>query len=173
MIAQSKEFLRNLINPEGRFVVEHYRKGRLIGKYAMPNGITNEGKDLLLDVMFNDATQIANNSWFIGLIDNAGGPSVDPTDTMPSHGGWSEFTAFSEGTRVAWGSGAASAQSTTNSTPATFNITGAAATVFGVFIPTNSTKGGTTGDLWATAAFSVPVPVTGGDQLKITYTVSS
>jgi hypothetical protein len=161
------------VDPRGRFAVEHYDKnGKLIGIYDVPNGITNEGKDLLLDVMFNDTSQIANNSWFIGLIDLSGFSTLADADTMSSHAGWNEFTSYTEANRVAWGSGAASSQSTTNASPATFNINGSG-TVKGVFVPTNSTKSGTSGTLWATALFAADVPVSNGDQLKVTYTVSA
>jgi hypothetical protein len=157
----------------GKFQIEHRDKdGKLLGVYDMPNGIVNEGKDKILDVMFNDATAIANASWYIGLIDLSGYSAPAAADTMSSHAGWNEFTSYSEGTRVAWGSGAASSQSTTNATPATFNISGSG-TVKGVFITSNSTKSGTSGLLWATALFSADVPVSNGDQLKVTYTVSA
>lgn len=167
MLASVLESLR------GRIQVEHYdRFGRFKGKYDVPNGITNEGKDKILDDMFNDGTQTANNSWFLGLVDLSGFSALADTDTMGSHGGWNEFTSYSEANRVAWGSGAASSQSITNSSPATFNITGSG-TVKGVLVPTNNTKGGTSGTLWATALFAADVPVSNGDQLKITYTVSA
>ena len=163
----------NQLDPRGRFDVEHLDKnGNIKGRYSMPNGIVNEGKDKILDDMFNDGVQTANNSWFIGLIDSSGYTGLNDTDTMSSASGWNEFTTYSEGTRVAWGSAVAASQSTTNGTAATFNITGSA-TVNGVFITTNSTKSGTSGTLWATALFAAAVPVSNGDQLKITYTVSA
>lgn len=152
--------------------MEHWRDGELIGVYDTFNDITNEGKNLIFDVMFNTATQIANNSWFIGLISLTSFSALAATDVMSSHAGWTEFTSYSQSTRVAWGSGAASSQSVTNGTAATFDVTGSG-TVKGVFITSNSTKGGTTGKLWATALFSADVPVNNGDQLKVTYTVSA
>jgi len=159
--------------PKGQFQVEHYNsKGKLLGIYDLPNGITNVGKDLILDVMFNDGVAIANNSWFVGLIDLSGFTALAAADTMASHAGWNEFTTYSEANRVAWGSGAAASQSTTNSSPATFNVTGSA-TVKGIFINSNNTKSGSTGTLWSTALFAADVPVTNGDQLKVTYTVST
>lgn len=160
------------MKPKGRFVIEHRDKnGRLKGKYEIPNGIVNEGKDKILDVMFNDGTAVANNSWYIGLVDNSGYTGLAAADTMSSHSGWNEFTSYSEANRVAWGSGAAASQSTTNASPATFNISGSG-TVKGVFVTSNNTKSGTSGLLWATALFSADVPVSNGDQLKVTYTVS-
>ena len=170
---EKKIVIPSFFNPKGRFNVDHFdRLGNLLGQYQFPNGITDEGKDLILDVMFNDVTAIANNSWFLGLIDLSGFTALADADTMASHGGWNEFTSYSEANRVAWGSGVSSSQSTTNSSPATFNITGSG-TIKGVFAPTNNTKSGTSGNLWATALFSADVPVSNGDQLKVTYTVSA
>jgi hypothetical protein len=165
--------LLDILKPRGKFYVEHRnKKGKLLGKYEVPNGIVNVGKDKILDDMFNDGTQTANSAWCIGLIDNSGFSALADADTMSSHSGWNEFTSYSEANRVAWGSGAAASQSTTNSSPATFNISGSG-TVKGVFVTTNNTKGGTSGTLWATALFAADVPVSNGDQLKITYTVSA
>jgi len=159
--------------PRGQFQVVHYDKmGHLLGTYDFPNGITNVGKNFILDVMFSDETPVASSSWYIGLIDNSGFTALADADTMSSHSGWNEFTSYSEANRVAWGPGAAASQSITNASPATFNISGSG-TVKGVFITSNNTKGGTTGYLWATALFSADVPVSNGDQLKVTYTVSA
>lgn len=152
--------------------VELYRQGELAEIIETFNDITNVGKNYILDVMFNGGTQIANNSWFIGLISNSSYTGVAAGDTMASHSGWTEFTTYSQSTRVAWGSGAASGQATTNATAATFDIT-SSGTVKGVFVNSVSTKSGTTGTLWATALFAADVPVSNGDQLKITYTVSA
>ena len=158
---------------KGVFNVEHYDKdGNLINIYKVKNLITNVGKDYILDTMFNDGTQIANSSWFVGIIDNSGYTAIDATDTMASHSGWNEFTTYSEANRVAWGSGASASQTTTNASPATFNITGSG-TLQGIFVNSDNTKSGTTGTLWNAALFAATVPVTNGDQLKITYSVSA
>ena len=158
---------------EGRFQVEHFRDGKLLNTYEMPNGITNEGKDHILDVEFSDATQIAGTGWFIGLVDLSGFTALADADVMSSHAGWNEFTSYSEANRVAWGPGTPASQSITNSSAATFNISGNG-TVKGIFIVTNNTKADeTTGILWSTALFAADVPVSNGDQLKITYTVSA
>lgn len=157
----------------GRFQIEHLDKdGNVKGVYDFPNDITNEGKNQLFEIMFHDGTQIANASWFIGLISNSGYSALAAGDTMASHSGWTEFTGYSQSTRVAWGAGAAASQSITNSSPATFDIN-ATGTVKGIFVVSNSTKGGTSGKLWATALFTADVPVANGDQLRVTYTVSA
>lgn len=150
----------------------HFRGGRLIGSYLTLNDITNQGKNSIFDVYFNNGTQIANSSWYIGLINASGYTALANTDVMSAHGGWTEFTSYTQANRVAWGSGAATGQTVTNATPATFDIN-SSGTIKGVFIVTNNTKSGNTGTLWATALFGADVPVTNGDQLKITYTVAA
>lgn len=159
-------------SPKGKYQVEHWRDGKKIDVYDINNDITNQGKNSIFDVMFHDATQIASSSWVIGLISNSGYSALAAGDVMSSHAGWTEFTGYSQSTRVAWGPGASASQSITNASPATFDIN-ATGTVKGIFIVSNSTKGGTTGTLWSTALFSADVPVSNGDQLRVTYTLSA
>lgn len=161
-----------LMKLKGAVGLEHWRGGQHLRTYTAPNDITNEGKNTLFEIMFHDGTQIASASWFIGLISNSGYSALAAGDTMASHAGWTEFTAYSQSTRVAWGPGAAASQSITNSSPATFDIN-SSGTVKGIFVTSNSTKSGTTGKLWATALFNADVPVSNGDQLRATYTVSA
>lgn len=157
--------------PKGKFFVEHFDKdGNLKGRFEVFNGITNEGKNYALDAAFNGGTQIAQASWYIGLIDNgAGSVALAATDVLASHAGWTEFTSYS-GTRKAWGQGNAASQSVTNASPATFDVSGSG-TLYGIFIC--SATSGTTGKLWSTAAFSATVPVANGDQMKVTYTLAT
>jgi hypothetical protein len=156
----------------GRYDVDLYRKGKLIDRFVIHNDITNEGKNTIFDVMFNTATQIVNSSWFIGLISLTSFTALAATDVMASHGGWTEFTTYTQANRVAWGSVASSAQTVTNTTPAQFDMS-ASGTVKGIFITSNNTKSGTTGKLWSTALFAADVPVVNADQLKITYTLNA
>jgi hypothetical protein len=159
--------------PKGKFIVEHFdSEGTLKGKYEFNNDIVNVGKNDILGTYFSGATQTASANWVIGLISNSGYSALAAADTMASHAGWTEFTGYSQANRVAWGPGSASSQSVTNSTPATFDMN-ASGTVKGVFVTNNNTKSGTTGTLWATALFASDVPVTNGDQLKVTYTVNA
>jgi len=176
------------LRPRGRFVVEHFRKGVKIGQYEFPNGITNEGKNKLLDVMFHAATAIT--TWWLGLIDNADYSALAATDTYENidqvGNGWDEFTDYtdpangsSSSTRPEWTEGAATGQAITNGSPVVFDIT-SSGTVKGLFLvggianaqnKGNHEAGGT---LWATALFGTgDVPVNDEDQLKVTYTVSA
>ena len=170
---------------KGHYVVEHWRNGKRFNEYHFRNDITNEGKNKLLDAMFNGATQIS--SWFMGLIDNAGYTALDATDTYDdinqAGNGWDEFTNYTEEgsgvNRATWASDAASGQSVTNSTVAVFDVTGTG-TVKGLFLGGGLANAELKGDhdpsgtLWATALFgSGDVAVQNGDQLKVTYTVSA
>lgn len=157
--------------PNGRFHIEHRDKdGVLKGVYDITNQVTNAGKDAILNIMFDAATQIT--AWYIGLIDSSGFTAIAVTDTMASHAGWNEFTSYSETVRQTWGVGASSGQSVTNASPATFSINGSG-TVKGIFVNSVSTKSGTTGTLWSDALFASAVAVINGDSLKITYTVNA
>jgi hypothetical protein len=153
----------------GKWKLELVRDGKTIHEEVFNNGIVDVGMNSLLDVYFRNQTQIA--AWYIGLVDNAGFSAFAPADTMGSHAGWTESTAYSDANRITWSPGAAASRSITNGTPGTFNINGAA-TLKGIFITSNNTKGGTTGTLWSTAAFASTVTVANGDQLKVTYTLS-
>jgi hypothetical protein len=153
----------------GRFLVEHLRDGQVIGQYSAPNGIVDVGLNHILETQFRSGTQVT--SWFIGLIDNSGFSALSNSDTMSSHSGWSESTAYSNANRPQWTPGAASGRQITNSTTVDFSIN-ATATIKGIFVTSSNVKGGTSGTLWATAAFGANVPVQNGDTLKITYTVS-
>lgn len=154
----------------GRFLIEHRNEaGKLIGLYRVPNGIVDVGLNKILDDMFNAGGQ--STLWYLSLADNAAWTAFDDADTMGSHAGWAESTAYSAGTRPQWTVGAAAARQVTNASTVDFAINGTA-TLKGIFVVDENTKGGTSGTLWATAAFSSTISVTSGDTLKVTYTVS-
>ena len=101
---------------EGKFHVEHWRDGKLIGVHDIDNAITVAAKNLLLEVMFRNGTKIT--SWFIGLVSNdtPTPPSDIPeTDTYASHADFAEFTGYDEAGRQQWSPGAAANKSVTNS----------------------------------------------------------
>lgn len=134
----------------------------------LPNGITDEGIHYNLDTAFTN-NDTAETSWYAGLIDNAGFTGVDPSDTMASHTGWSESTAYSEGVRQTLSFAAASSRSITAEVSFTMNAT---VTIDGLFVVTNSTKGGTTGVLWSTALYTTGPDLESGNVLTSNYTLS-
>ena len=118
------------------------------------NLVTTEGKNHLLASGLDAATQITQ--WYLGLTD--GTPTAAAGDTMASHAGWAEVTAYDEANRQTWTGGTAAAGSIDNSgNVATFTISADSTTIGGAFLTSNNTKGGTTGTLYAIGAF------TGGD----------
>jgi hypothetical protein len=149
--------------------VEHFRDGQKIGTYHTKNGIVDVGINSLLDVTFRAQTPIT--AWYMGLVDNAGFSAFANADTMSSHAGWAEATIYSESVRQTWSPAAASGRAIANSTAVEFSINGTGV-IKGIFLTSVSTKSGTTGTLWATAAFTSTVSVTNGDVLKVTYTIS-
>lgn len=154
----------------GRFLIEHRNAaGKLIGAYRVPNGIVDVGLDKILDDMFNAGSQ--SSLWYIALVDNSGWTAFDDADVMGSHAGWTESTVYSAGTRPQWTVGAAASRQVTNASTVDFAIN-AGAVLKGIILVDENTKGGTSGTLWATAAFSSTITVASADTLKVTYTVS-
>jgi len=160
----------NFVPLSGKFSVEHRNKeGGLVATYDFPNAIVDEGLNHILDTQFNAGTAIT--AWNIGLVDNAGFSTFANADTMASHAGWTESTAYSELNRVGWGSAAAAGRAITNPVTSDFSID-ATVTLRGIFITSDNTKGGTTGILWSTAAFASNVTANNGDTLRVTYSVT-
>ena len=188
LVRPGPKAVRSDIQLKGRYIVEHWRNGQRINEYHFDNGITNEGKNKLLDVAFHAESQIS--AWFLGLIDNAGYSALADDDTYDdidqAGNGWDEFQNYTDAgngdsatTRPAWPEDAASAQAITNSSVVVFDITGSG-TVKGVFLVGGTGTPNLKGDhapgatLWATALFgSGDVAVLNNDQLKVTYTVSA
>ena len=135
------------------------------------NIVVNVGLDYLLDAGLSGGTPIT--SWFVGLTD--GTPTVAAADTMASHAGWVEVTAYSEGTRQAWTDGGVSGQSVDNvGNEATFTINADTTVIGGAFLVSNSTKGGTTGTLYAAGAFTVgDKSADTNDTLEVTATFTA
>lgn len=154
----------------GVFKLQLFRAGRIIYEETVRNLVTTEGKNKIFDVMFHGVAAIA--TWYIGLIDNSGFSAVAAADTMASHAGWTELTSYSQANRVEWTEGSASGGSITNAVAITFSMN-ATAGVRGIFVTSSNVKGGVAGTLWAATIFGVNVPVSNGDTVKITYTVSA
>lgn len=129
------------------------------------NLIVNEGLDYFL------ANAVSSATLYVGLTD--GTPTPAAGDTMASHAGWAEITAYDEATRQTWTQGAVASQSVSNAaSPATFTMNGTA-TVGGGFISTNNTKGGTTGTLFSVKAFNEgDRAVVATDTLNVTISVT-
>lgn len=137
------------------------------------NLVVNVGLQYMAGTALTSTAQIT--TWFLGLITGPG-VTTSATDTIASKG-WTEFTGYSNSTRVAPTLTAATNANpsvvTNSGTPANFNIN-TSGTVGGAFLVSNSTKGGTTGTLFSEKAFSAPGDrtVVSGDIIAVTYTFS-
>lgn len=153
---------------KGRFKVEAFdREGNLKWSEEFPNGNTTVGLTYLLNAGLHATTQ--STAWYIGLIDNTSFTALSAADTMASHAGWIELQDYDEAARVAWAENLASGGAITNTTTSDFTIN-ATVDIKGIFVVDVSTKGGTTGTLYATGAFGSLQSLVATNVLKITYT---
>lgn len=155
------------VKARGYYTFEVIRNGLVISSMVVPNTVANEGRNRLLDIGFHGA---AAATWSVGLIDASPTGSPSSSDTMISHSGWAEFLSYSETVRQAWTTGTPVNQQVTNPTPSVFTCN-ASGSVRGFFITSSNVKGSTSGTLWSASTFSA-VPVTSGDQVKVTYTLT-
>lgn len=131
------------------------------------NLVVTTGLNDILDKYYKGSTYTAAH--YVGLKLTG---SVVAGDTMASHAGWSESTAYSQANRPTLTMGTVTSGSVDNSaSKATFSINGTA-TITGAFVATNNTKGGTTGTLIGATDFSTSRSVINGDTLEVTVTAS-
>jgi hypothetical protein len=138
--------------------------GRLKWTELVRNLVTTEGKNALLSIMFDAATQVT--TWYCGL---KGSGSANAADTLASHAGWSEVTDYTGNRKaVTWGS--ASSGSLAASSAVSFAIDDTA-TVAGALLASVDT--GTSGTLYSAGDFAVPRSVANGDTVNVTPTVTA
>ena len=157
----------------GVFHVQCFDKdGNLKWETSEHNLVVNEGLQDMNTQYLKGAAYTA--AWYLGLIT---GPGVALTysggDTLAAKS-WTEFTDYS-GARKALTFGTATTANPSvisNSSPASFTITGAGGVVAGAFMC--SVSSGTSGVLFSESNFQSPGDrtVTAGDVLNVTYTFS-
>jgi hypothetical protein len=150
----------------GIFTVQcHDKDGNLKWEEKNHNLVVNVGLKDMNDKYFTGSAYTA--AWYIGLYGAASSNNPAASDTMSSHAGWTEVTAYSQSTRPA-----ATFAAATTADPSV--ITNGTTTVGGAFLTSNNTKGGTTGILFSASDFQSPGDrsVVNGDTLTVTYTFS-
>ena len=156
-------------------VVCHDKDVNLKWEARSENLVVNVGLQDMNAKYFTGSSYTA--AFYLGLYGAAASNNPAAGDTMSSHAGWTEVTAYSQSTRPACSFGtpttANPSVATNSASPATFSINGTT-TVGGAFLTTNNTKGGTTGTLFSAADFQSPGDrsVVNGDTLTVTYTFS-
>lgn len=166
------------INPNQNYGVgmsTHYqidcydKDGNLKWTEEFDNIVVTAGLNDLLDKTFKGSGYTA--AWYVGLTD--GTPTFNAADTMASHAGWAEVTAYDEAARQDLTLGTVSSGSVSNTaSKATFTISGTT-TVGGAFVTSVSTKSGTTGVLYGGGAFAADRSVVDDDVISVTVTLSA
>ena len=164
------------VSAGGVFTVQCFgADGTLKWESVKHNLVVNVGLKDMNDKYFTGATYTA--AWYLGLYGASATNNPAASDTMASHPGWTEVTAYSQATRPAAVFTAATTADpsviTTASSPAVFSINGAA-TVGGAFLTSDNTKGGSSGVLFSAADFQAPGDraVVSGDTINVTYQFS-
>ncbi len=171
---------------EGHYhVVCHDADGNLKWEQTFPNLVNAVGKELMLDTLLS-GTSYTTVGPFLGLISGAS-PTFAASDTMASHGGWTEFINYTVGGSPVRGTASFSAATSSGTTPTnvttktasaiTYTITGAGGTVGGCFLVTgsgaSSTQNNTSGTLYSAGAFGTAKITTAGDTVSVTYSTTA
>ena len=163
------------LSAKGRFTVECFDKdGNLKWKEENDNLVVNVGLQDMNTKYFSGSSYTA--AWYIGLYGSGSTNNPAAGDTMSSHAGWTEVTAYSQATRPAAVFGTASTANpsviSNSASVAVFSINGTT-TVGGAFLTSNNTKGGTTGTLFSASDFQTgDRAVISGDTLNVTFQLS-
>ena len=159
--------------------------GNIKWEDEFPNLVNAVGKQLMLDTLLS-GTSYTTVGPFLGLISGAS-PTFAASDTMTSHGGWTEFINYTVGGSAVRGTASFSAATSTGTTPSnvttkaasaiTYTITGAGGTVGGCFLVTGSgavsTQSSTAGTLYSAGAFATAKVTTVGDTVSVTYSTTA
>lgn len=153
----------------------HDKDGNLKWEDSCKNLVVNQGLQDKNTQYFKGASYTA--AWYLGLVDAAGFTAYAAGDTMASHAGWTETTAYSGANRgtVTFGTATTADPSviTNSASPTQFSITGTV-TIKGAFLTATADKTTNTGVLFSVSSFQSPGDrsVVNGDTLSCTYTYS-
>jgi len=159
--------------------------GNIKWEDEFPNLVNAVGKQLMLDTLLS-GTSYTTVGPYLGLISGAS-PTFAASDTMASHGGWTEFTNYTVGGSAVRGTASFGSATSTGTTPTnvttktasaiTYTITGGGGTVGGCFLVTgsgaSSTQGNTSGTLYSAGAFGTAKITTAGDTVSVTYSTTA
>lgn len=152
----------------------HDKNGRFKWKDTIKNLVVDVGLDDILDEYFKGSSYDASHNCLL----TDGTPTFIAGNTMSSHAGWTEVTAYDEGTRpkITWG--AVSSKSVNNSaSKAVYTISANSTTIGGAALVTGTgaaTKGASTGTLYGGGAFTAgDKTIDDDDVLNVTVTASA
>jgi len=163
MLINEKTKLRTLISAKC-----YGANGKLKWNEDIENLVTDQGANYLLQSFF--ATPNYNPAWYVGLYTGVG--TLSTSDTMASHPGWIEVTAYNQLVRPQLIMGTAINRSITNGSNTAFFSISSTTNLVGVFSTSSSNKGGADGILYGEAAFGGVQQVIPSDQLYLTVAFS-
>ena len=181
----------NVVGAESVGIEGHYHvvcrdaDGNIKWEEGFPNLVNAVGKQLMLATLLS-GTSYTTVGPFLGLISGSS-PTFSASDTMASHGGWTEFTNYTVGGSAVRGTAVFGSATSTGTTPTnvttktasaiTFTITGGGGTVGGCFLVTgsgaSSTQSNTSGTLYSAGAFGTAKVTTAGDTVSVTYSTTA
>lgn len=156
----------------GVFAIEHYRDGKLLASEVIPNIVTNQGLDYILETAMSGGSQ--NLTHYIGIFANNYTPQA--TDVMATFAGVGVAdeitTEVAETTRPTWVEPGIGAQTITNSaSPAVFTAN-TTVSAYGAFLSSSNVMDGTAGVLVAASKFAAVRNLLNTDTLNVTYTLN-
>jgi glycine cleavage system H lipoate-binding protein len=163
--------MKSMIEASGHFHVECVNPdGSIAWVDDIHNMATTVGLNHMLSTELGAGTQVT--AWYLGLISNTGFSALAAGDTMAAHAGWVENQSYAEAARPTWTPGTAASGSITNPSVIAFTINASGQSIYGFFLTSVSTKGGTTGTLFSTGALSAVQSPVNGQVLNVTYTIT-
>jgi hypothetical protein len=154
----------------GKFIGTLIRNGKVIDEFEDCNLVVNEGLNSINDIYFHATAQITQ--WYLGVFE-ANYTPVSTVTAATIASASTECTAYASSTRPTYDEAASASQVTTNAASRASFVFNASKTIYGGFLVSNSVKGGTSGTLFAAAAFSASKGVVSGDELLLTYAFTS
>lgn len=142
------------VRADVHYQVEYYNPSRELQWIDEFSGlVVTAGLNKLLDATFK--TGLASPAWYVGLVDGAGTPVIVAADTMASHAGWSENTAYTEAVRQTWTPGTIASAAVSNAASQAIFSCNADGTIYGVFLTdTDAISPGNTGTLYDVGQFT-------------------
>jgi len=146
------------------------RGGVVLWAERIKNIIPTEGLDHLLGVTLKGSAQHA--TWYIGVFEGNYTPAAGATAANIVVNA-TESTAYEEASRPTWVGGTVSGGVVSNAdSPAVFTFN-ATKTIYGGFLVSSLTKGGSAGSLLSVVRFSTAKAMEAGDILRITAGITA
>lgn len=143
-----------------------HRGNQIVDHFVEKNLLVDEGLTSMLGVYLHADSQLPN--WYVACFEGNYTP-VGSVTAATIAAAATECTAYANATRPAYTPAAAAAKSITNSASRANFVFNASKTLYGAFLISDNTKGGTAGVLLSAARFGASKTVANNDELLLTY----